>query len=358
MDLLGIVEPGTPTAGPGTEGPGRGGRHGRRGIAVAPIHVQPRGDGPRVTAADVLGTDTPFLGGARRRAASGLGAAWRATLDAVAQPRPAGMVVAALGVLLMLLLAFAFEFTALSAQRDQHRLLQRISADETFSYSLASGRLPAQGQPVAVLVIPAIGLRQAVVEGTDATDLRAGPGHMPTTALPGQQGNAVIAGRRDTYGGPFGALGRLRPGDRITAVDGYGTAHYRVVRVEEVREGAHDVVTETAANRLTLVTADSAFLPNGRLAVIADLVGKPLPGAPPRPRFHPGRDQLGLTGDTTSALMALGWSLVFLVLSAGTAVLLRLWRHPTVVYPLAVPVLLVVALFACQSLAGALPATV
>ncbi len=51
--------------------------------------------------------------------------------------------------------------------------------------------------------IPKIGLSAYVIEGVGVDDLKNGPGHYPDTPLPGQKGNAAIAGHRSTYGAPF-----------------------------------------------------------------------------------------------------------------------------------------------------------
>src|ERR1700722_18585120 len=254
-------------------------------------------------------------------------------------------------------IGYLYLFTPLSADRAQHILLQEITASPAKTFSLAEGGIPAEGSPVAVLQIPSLHLLDAVVQGTDAQDLRSGPGHMPTTSMPGQPGNAVIAGRRAPFGAPFGAIGSLKKGDVITVVDGYGTYHYSVRSVVYAQGGRHDVVTQTAGNRLTLVTAASGVFPQGRLAVIAKLIGKPLPGTT-RPRFHPAAAELGLAGDPASGLLAVLWCIAFFALLSGAAWLLRHWDQPVVVYVLAVPVLLLVALFACESIIGFLAATV
>src|SRR5262245_266739 len=54
-----------------------------------------------------------------------------------------------------------------------------------------------------------------VVEGISGNALRAGAGHYPTTALPGDQGNVAIAGHRTGFGEPFRHLDALRPGDKV-----------------------------------------------------------------------------------------------------------------------------------------------
>lgn len=322
----------------------------------------PGGDGqapgtPAIAVADLVGRENARLPRSRPRVSSRFSRIVRAELVHLANPRTAGVAVSGMGVLLLALLGYVYFFTALSAQRAQHQLLQSITAQPAATYNLTSGAVPPQGQPVAVLEIPALHLVDAVVQGSDAQDLRSGPGHMPTTPLPGQPGNAVIAGRRATYGAPFGKLASLRPGQIIRIVDGYGVFRYKVTQVVTVNAGQRDVVTPTSTNRLTLVTATSGLLPSGRLAVLADLVGSPVAGTKV-PRFEAVPAQLGLQGDLASGLLALLWGALFLFLLTVTAWLLRHWSQPVVVYLLAVPLLLAVALFTCESVVGFLPATV
>ncbi len=281
----------------------------------------------------------------------------RAGLAILLRPRVIGVLVFGLGVLILLLLGYIYLFTPLSESRSQHDLLQQITAQPAKSYGLAQGKVPAEGSPLALLEIPSLHLFDVVVQGSDAQDLRSGPGHMPTTAVPGGPGNAVIVGRRATFGAPFAAIGSLKRGEIIKVVDGYGTYHYRVTRVVYAVGGRHDVVTETKANRLTLVTASSGFFPHGRLAVIAKLMGKPLVDTT-EPHFHATSAELGLADDPASGGLAVLWCLAFLALLSAAAWLLRHWDRPVVVYLLAVPVLLLVGLFACESIMGFLPATV
>ena len=312
--------------------------------------------GPNVS--DVLGHAVPVRPPSRVHVLlDPIVASVRAGLAVLARPRVAGVLVCGLGVLILFLLGYIYLFTPLSEGRTQHTLLQEITASPAKTFDLAQGKLPPEGSPVAVLEIPALHLVDAVVEGSDAQDLQSGPGHMPTTALPGQPGNAVIAGRRATFGAPFGAIGSLKPGQVIKVVDGLGAYTYKVTKVVNAEGGRHDVVTETKDNRLTLVTATSGFFPHGRLAVIADLEGKPLGGSS-EPHFDVAAGELGLSADPASALLAVLWVLLFFALLSLTAWLLRHWDQPVVVYVLAVPILLLVALFACESIVGYLPATV
>ena len=76
--------------------------------------------------------------------------------------------------------------------------------------------------------IPKLGLDAIVVAGVDRDDLKRGPGHYPQTRLPGQLGNAAIAGHRTSYGEPFAYIDQLQAGDEITVTTPAGTFIYVV----------------------------------------------------------------------------------------------------------------------------------
>ena len=85
---------------------------------------------------------------------------------------------------------------------------------------------PPSGEAVAIIRIPKIGVDQAVVEGVSLASLRKGPGHYPSTPLPGEAGNAAIAGHRTTYGAPFNRLDELVAGDEIQVTTVRGSYTY------------------------------------------------------------------------------------------------------------------------------------
>jgi len=267
----------------------------------------------------------------------------------------AGLAITGIGVLIVVFLVYLFAFTPLTAARDQQRLTQSLVGQPLFRYSLVAGRTPPEGSAVAVLEIPAIRLHQVVVEGTSAADLMNGPGHMPGTAIPGTVGNSVIAARRVTFGAPFGPLTQLRRGDRIRVVDGVGSSTYKVTRLLTVTSGQRDVVTPTTDDRITLISSDSSLVTSGRLAVVGKLVGPPfvVPGAA---AALPGYE-LGLAGDPAAGGLTVLWSLITLVVLVGAGLVAWRWRRPALVYLLAAPVVIACGLFACESLARALPAT-
>ena len=70
-----------------------------------------------------------------------------------------------------------------------------------------------EGSPLGRIEIGTIGLSALILEGTDGITLRRAVGHIPGTALPGQQGNIAIAGQRDTF---FRGLRNIHQDDEIT----------------------------------------------------------------------------------------------------------------------------------------------
>ena len=131
------------------------------------------------------------------------------------------------------------------------------------------------GTPIALIKIPKLGLSEVVRQGTTSEVTRLGVGHRRDTPLPGQTGTSILFGRQSAYGGPFGGLAALVPGDTIRVTTGQDTRTFTVFGLR--RPG--DPLPETlaaGAGRLELVTADGPPLASdGVLYVDATLRGKP-----------------------------------------------------------------------------------
>jgi sortase A len=108
-----------------------------------------------------------------------------------------------------------------------------------------------QGEILGRIEIPRLGMMVAIVEGTTSRTLRLGVGHIKGTALPGEPGNAGIAGHRDTY---FRALKDIRVQDDIQIQTATGLSHYEVDRVQIVAPGDTGILAPSAGSDLTLVT--------------------------------------------------------------------------------------------------------
>jgi sortase A len=99
------------------------------------------------------------------------------------------------------------------------------SEETSNAANLRATPLPRAGSAMARLSIPRLNAVLYVVEGDDTGDLKRGPGHLIGTAMPGQSGNCVIAGHRDTH---FRVLKDIHKGDEILLSRNGKTFHYVV----------------------------------------------------------------------------------------------------------------------------------
>lgn len=134
---------------------------------------------------------------------------------------------------------------------------------------------PPNGEALGRIVIPTASIDWVLVQGVNPNHLKKGPGHMPGTPMPGQYGNAVISGHRTTYGGPFGNLDRMAPGDRFTVETLIGVHTYQVVSVELVRPTDTWVVQPMDGAWLTLITCHPKYTSQQRMIVFSKLVEGP-----------------------------------------------------------------------------------
>ena len=107
------------------------------------------------------------------------------------------------------------------------------------------------GAPIALISIPRVKLSAAVLHGSDDRTLRRGPGHVEGTAVPGESGNVVIAGHRDSF---FAPLRHIRLGDDIYIDTTRERIHYRVISLRIVEPRDISVLAPSDRPVLTLVT--------------------------------------------------------------------------------------------------------
>jgi sortase A len=130
---------------------------------------------------------------------------------------------------------------------------------------------PLRGDAIGKIRIPSIGVSEYVVEGTDADNLRKGPGHYPDTPLPGQKGTSAIAGHRTTYGAPFRKLNELERNDRIILEMPYGTFVYRVDKTQVVDDSALWVTRPVGHPQLVLTACHPLYSAAQRIVAFARL---------------------------------------------------------------------------------------
>ena len=128
------------------------------------------------------------------------------------------------------------------------------------------------GEPVGRIRMPRIGVTTVVVAGTTGKALRKGPGHYPSTPLPGVRGTVGIAGHRTTYGAPFRKIDKLKKGDRVEVEMPYGSFLYEVERTRIVPPSATYVTKRVSYDRLVLSACHPLYSAEQRIVVFARLV--------------------------------------------------------------------------------------
>ncbi|CAN5179200.1 class E sortase [soil metagenome] len=283
-----------------------------------------------------------------------------------------GRVLIAAGVVVLLFVVYQLWGTGLREAQAQTGLT------ETFAETLAAPPIPPSvegpadaplpppaGEAVAILSIPKIEVEKAVVEGVGVGDLQKGPGHYPGTPMPGQPGNAAIAGHRTTYGAPFFSLDELEMGDEILVRTLQGEFRYEVDRKTVVLPNQIEVLDSTEEARLTLTTCNPRFSAAERLIVSAVLAGPPAP-APPPSAIPPPTGELAaetelegaaLAGDPSARLPAALWGALAAAVWLATTFVAHRWRRLPA-YLLGIPLVLVVLFAFFENVARLFPANI
>lgn len=106
--------------------------------------------------------------------------------------------------------------------------------------------------PVARITARSGDVDLIVLAGGSGRTLAFGPGHVSASAMPGEVGNAVIAGHRDTH---FRFLRDIEPGELLKVESGNGLKHlYEVVETDVVDSRKGSLHLDTDAAILSLVT--------------------------------------------------------------------------------------------------------
>ena len=106
--------------------------------------------------------------------------------------------------------------------------------------------------PVARLTAKRRDIDLIVLAGGSGRTLAFGPGHLSASAMPGEIGNSIIGGHRDTH---FQFLRKVEIGELLGMETARGQRHlYKVVGVDIVDSRRGSLVLDTDAAMLTLVT--------------------------------------------------------------------------------------------------------
>ena len=111
--------------------------------------------------------------------------------------------------------------------------------------------LVIEGNAIGEMEVPRLGMKAIFVQGDSAKILRHAVGHISDTALPGEPGNVVLAGHRDSF---FRPLRNIRQGDAITLKTPDGDFQYQVESTAVVPPTDVQVLQPSRDRTLTLIT--------------------------------------------------------------------------------------------------------
>jgi sortase A len=203
--------------------------------------------------------------------------------------RGTGWSLIGLGCLVLYFLVYQLVGTNASADNEQNALRKELEQSWSAQAGVPatnrpsanrSGKAIPVGKGIALIQIPKIKVEKVVVQGVGREDLKKGPGHVPSTVMPGQVGTFAVSGHRTTYGAPFFRLNELVKGDIITVISRteiftYSVTATRIVRPTDtsVLNNVHGPGGKIKAT-IVLTTCHPRFSAKQRLIVFGDLVAE------------------------------------------------------------------------------------
>lgn len=300
--------------------------------------------------------------------------------------RGIGKSLISVGVLILLFVVYQLWGTGLTHDREQKSLRSQFARQlaaaptttapapaTTPTTGVTATTVPEpllQGDAAAVIDIDKIGLDEVVVEGVGVEELKKGVGHYPDTKMPGEKGNAALAGHRTTYGHPFNRLDELTNGDMITITTKAGTFRYAVSEKKVVTPESIEVLDNSIDNRLTLTTCHPKYSAEQRLVIVALLQGPPVnepvvpagttvTTAPPRTtELAAGVDRPGLSGAGAANRPAIAWGIIAACIWLAAWAVGRWSGRRWTAYIVGAPIFLIALFVFFENFARLLPANV
>jgi sortase A len=201
--------------------------------------------------------------------------------------RGTGWSLIGLGCFVLYFLVYQLVGTNASADNEQNSLRRELEQSWSAQAGIpatnrqtATGKAIPVGKGIALIQIPKIKVEKVVVQGVGRADLKKGPGHVPSTVMPGQPGTFGISGHRTTYGAPFFRLNELVKGDIITVISRTSIFTYSVSGTRIVRPTDTSVLSNVRGRdgkvrpTIVLTTCHPRFSAKQRYIVFGDLVAE------------------------------------------------------------------------------------
>lgn len=127
------------------------------------------------------------------------------------------------------------------------------------------------GDPFGTITIPSVDIEVTAYHGDSETEFRKGVGHYAGSFYPGQDGNILIAGHRNSF---FRNFEYLAIGDTVNFDTTYGHFEYTITEFKIIQGSDNSIAKDTTQEQLTMYTCyPFTYIGNApeRYVVIAEL---------------------------------------------------------------------------------------
>ncbi len=127
------------------------------------------------------------------------------------------------------------------------------------------------GDPIGTISIPSVDIEVTAYHGDSETEFRKGVGHYAGSFYPGQDGNILIAGHRNSF---FRNFEYLEIGDTVNFETTYGRFTYTITEFKIIKGSDNSIAKDTTQEQLTMYTCyPFTYIGNApeRYVVIAEL---------------------------------------------------------------------------------------
>ncbi len=161
------------------------------------------------------------------------------------------------------------------AHKNNHKVRKMRTAKNSLinTADLVDGSLIKSGDSIAYLEIPALNLKQTVLEDATWANLARGPVHVSKTAKIGDVGTALISAHRTMYGAPFHNLDSLKAGDKLILYTKKAVFTYTVIEIKKIKPDDWSDIKPDGEPRLVLSTCNPMYSAAQRLLAISRLTG-------------------------------------------------------------------------------------
>jgi sortase A len=133
----------------------------------------------------------------------------------------------------------------------EQETVEELTLREREDYTELQTAAIAVGEEIGEVYFPVLEISIPVFHGVSEEELLKGVGHIPGTLLPGDGGNIVFSGHRDTV---FRRLGELEVGDKVLVRFAGRLYTYKIDRIRVVDKDDTSVVVPRPREVLTITT--------------------------------------------------------------------------------------------------------